>query len=456
MRRNHPRGEFEVLGRSACVVGDPARGYDQLPVLHRERIVAERRVLLDAGKASEVGIDVDLLLAVLRQRIGAVSPPLVAGAPCSSRPREAVETFEVVRKRLHHCVRIDGQRKIGRRECTGLAVAEGERRTVAEIEDGVGAHLMQSRLDVGEVCERKARQADRVALRESLEIGDDVGPLALPHYEYVTVAAAGQDVVSISSVEQVGSVVAGDHVRQIVAQCRGSGCPGERQVFHIGRVGQRIAVLAIGGDRIDAGCRIFDDPVGVVPHEIRIVAVAADERHTRRAGRKLVVRFGAGEGFAFRVGRRPIGRAAGPRQRPVKRDILGAERIEANVAQCQRFAARQGDDRIRTRLDRCGSHGREIRKAIALETKHIAASPGQEIGYPVGPFSLARHEGVGGGPAGHHIVAGCTVDHVFVGRSAKIFGCCRTNDKCHGIFSFHSLRWLLAGDVNPVRYTSSW
>ena len=96
------------------------------------------------------------------------------GTPGAAAIRETVEVVEIVVERLDERSSIDAEREVAGREGCGLAVAEGQDRAVAEVEDGVGANLIQRSGDVGEILESKAGKGDRVAARRGLEIGDDV------------------------------------------------------------------------------------------------------------------------------------------------------------------------------------------------------------------------------------------------------------------------------------------
>ena len=62
---------------------------------------------------------------------------------------------------------------------------------------------------------------------------------------------------------------------------------------------------AIGRDCIDARDRTFDDDVGVVPHDVGVVAGAADQRDIGRSSGKLIVSASAVNSASGLVGLAP-------------------------------------------------------------------------------------------------------------------------------------------------------
>ena len=217
--RDHARSEGVVLGGTAGLL-DGAGADDQLAVLERKRIVAERRLLFDARESLEVGVDIDLLLAVGGQRVGTVAPPFELGAPGAAAIGKPVEGIEVVDEGAVHGALVGGEREVIRGKGRSLGVVEGEGGAVAEVEDGLAADLVEGGRHGGEILEGKTRQRHLVAVGGP-EIHDHVGTLALAYDKGVAASATGQHVVAASAVDEIAAVIAVDDIVEVVAARRG-------------------------------------------------------------------------------------------------------------------------------------------------------------------------------------------------------------------------------------------
>src|SRR5690606_14718850 len=122
-----------------------------------------------------------------------------------------------------------------------------------------GAHIAEILKSI------EAGERNRVAALSNLEIPDDVGAVSLTDHESIASATAGKHVAPTAAVDQIAVVVAGDDVGEVVA-ARRRWLPAEQcQILDVGRRGERIAMHAISGDRVDTGIGVLDHRVAMVP-----------------------------------------------------------------------------------------------------------------------------------------------------------------------------------------------
>ena len=276
-------------------------------------------------------------------------------------------------------------------------------------------------------------------------------------HERIAAGAAGEDVVRRAAVDPIVAVVAGDDVGEIVAARGRAGAAEKGEIFNVGGGSERISVLAIGVDGVDAGAGIFHHGVGVIPHEIGVVAETSDKRDVGRAGRQLVIARRAGKRAAFLLGRTPCRRRARHRKRPVEFEVLGAQSIAVDIAQGQRLAACKRDRDVGAGLNGRRPERREIAEPIALEAKHIAAKSGLEVGYRLGAFASAQDEHVGFGSARKYIVAGAGVDDVRACGSPSVSDPLVPKTKVGGAEKTSRASWVAMGSLLwPERRAPFW